>query len=69
MKKRNSTNPDIRHRMCGAADSFALLPKKMINYNKSLVVDEDIPVFKILKNEDSEIYVQFGMRRMLLKIM
>ena len=41
----------------------------MINYNKSLVVDEDIPVFKILKNEDSEIYVQFGMRRMLLKIM
>lgn len=48
---------------------FRIAPKEMVNYDKSLVADKDIPAFKIFKNEDSEIYVQFGERRIPLKTM
>lgn len=46
---------------------FRMAPKEMLNYDKSLVADKDIPAFKIFKDEHSDIIAQVGQRQMPLK--
>lgn len=42
-------------------------PKEMLDYDKSLVADKDIPAFKISKDEHADIVANFGKKRIALK--
>lgn len=48
---------------------FRIAPKEMLDYDKSLVADKDIPAFKIFKDENSDIIAHVGQQQMPLKIL
>ena len=46
---------------------FRIVPKEMSDYDKTLVADKEIPAFKILKDENSNILAHVGSVQMPLK--
>ncbi len=46
---------------------FRIVPKEMSDYDKTLIADKEIPAFKILKDENSNILAQVGPVQMPLK--
>lgn len=48
---------------------FRIPPKEMMDYDKNIVADKDIPAFKIFEDEHSDIIARVGQRQMPLKVL